>query len=323
MRLLKNGLGLVFIVLSCQQTPTVTPPETVTKNWPSHITSYAIRVANYFEFMDSLVAKYDSLLPYSIDEYAIVHHNQWIIDSLEHTDYYYQMERGNFVEDQKKMVVIPKNTPIELPTEKDVQRIHHNLENTVIDLNIPTFTMRIIENDSVIHSFPVRVGRNEIKYLAMAGRNVDLRTHAGEGTIIRIDKNPVYINPVNNLPYKETKRDDLKTTKLPRIPWLEPEVNGIKYGQLIHPTTNPETLGKAYSNGCIGTTERDMWRLYYHAPVGTKVVIRYDLKVVNEEGDTLVFPDIYPPEKLKRPVPKDTTSVAGIQNQCQCVCGYL
>ena len=50
-----------------------------------------------------------------------------------------------------------------------------------------------------------------------------------------------------------------KVTKLPQIPFIETEINGIRNGQLIHPTTNPETLNKAYSNGCIGTKEADAW----------------------------------------------------------------
>ncbi len=52
-----------------------------------------------------------------------------------------------------------------------------------------------------------------------------------------------------------TKRDDEKRTFMPLIPWIETEINGIRNGQMIHPTTNPKTLGKAYSNGCIRVRE--------------------------------------------------------------------
>ncbi len=40
--------------------------------------------------------------------------------------------------------------------------------------------------------------------------------------------------------------------------------------------TDPKTLAKAASNGCIGTSEADGWRIYFFAPTGTKVLIRYD-----------------------------------------------
>ena len=81
--------------------------------------------------------------------------------------------------------------------------------------------------------------------------------------------------------------------ELPQIPWLETEINGVRNGQLIHPTTNPNTLSKSYSNGCIGTGEGDAWIIYYYAPINTKVIIRYNLKRINKEGDTLTLKNIY------------------------------
>jgi L,D-transpeptidase ErfK/SrfK len=90
-----------------------------------------------------------------------------------------------------------------------------------------------------------------------------------------------------------TKRDDNRVTKLPQIPFIETEINGIRNGQLIHPTTNAATLGKVYSNGCIGTNEADAWVIYYYAPIETKIKIRYDLNVVDASGDSIVLKDIY------------------------------
>jgi L,D-transpeptidase ErfK/SrfK len=127
----------------------------------------------------------------------------------------------------------------------------------------------------------------------MSGRVQDLRTISGEGKIVNHIRNPWYINPVDNHRYKFTKRDDGKTTKLPQIPFIETEINGFRHGQLIHPTTNPNTLGKAHSNGCIGTNEADAWIIYYYAPISTRIHIRYDLHQENEKGDTIVLKDIY------------------------------
>lgn len=56
---------------------------------------------------------------------------------------------------------------------------------------------------------------------------------------------------------------------------------------------NPRTLGKAVSNGCIGLNGSHAWRVYYYAPIGTQVFIRYNLQVKNAQGDTLTLPDIY------------------------------
>ncbi|MFH5884109.1 L,D-transpeptidase [Halalkalibaculum sp. DA3122] len=218
--------------------------------------------------MDKIVFRFDSLLTYPISEHLIIRNKSWMIDSLAATDYYDLKERG-------------------------ITSLKLLFEQTWLDLNIPEFKLRIWQNDSVIHESPVRVGSNEHKYLAMAGRVVDLRTHTGEGTIIRHVKEPTFINPVNNHPYHVTRRDDGVETALPNVPWLEPEINDLRYGQLIHPITNIETLGTPSSNGCIGTSETAAWYLYYHAPVGTHIVIRYDMEVIDENGNPIRLQNPY------------------------------
>ena len=261
-----------------------------------------INIGEYFEFMDSVVTIFDTMLNYTINEHLIVRSNPWLIDSLENTDYYRLQTRNIFNEDQQSLVILHQGNQLLIPDSLAVDTLLQRFAATEIDINIPEFRLRIKENDSTLYHFPVRVGRVAKKYLAMAGREVDLKTRTGKGIITRINKNPSFINPSDNKRYYQTKRDDGKLTKLPRIPWLEPEIDGHRYGQLIHPTTNPKTLGKAYSNGCIGMKEADMWRLYYYAPIGTKIHIRYDLTVLNEVGDTIHLKSIYPnyPKKQKR-----------------------
>ena len=68
-----------------------------------------IRVANYFSFLDGLVKKYDSLVPYALSEHVLVRANPWIMDTLANTDYYRQMAKGSFVYDQLKMIVLRNN----------------------------------------------------------------------------------------------------------------------------------------------------------------------------------------------------------------------
>lgn len=259
-----------------------------------HFVNRDIPIRKYFAYMDSLVAVYDTLLPYPVSEHLIVRANPWLIDSLANTDYYLLMEKGVFEYDPQALIALHKGDSLLIPDSLMTAKLLKKMESTYLDLNIPEYKLRIYEGDQLLYAFLVRVGRNEKKYLAMAGKTVDLRTRPGTGFIWRINRNPVFINPSDNKPYYETRRDDGKRTKLPGIPWLEPELDGHRYGHLIHPTTNPETLGKAYSNGCIGTREADAWRIYYHAPVGTKVVFRYELTVVDESGDTLRLKNIYP-----------------------------
>ena len=247
----------------------------------------------YFEFLDSLMAQVPSLLALPRAEHVLVRANPWLIDRLEETDYYRLAAKGVQSLDPRAEVVLRSGDTLWVPNEPLIQAMADTLDATVLDINIPEFRLRIREFGETRHSFPVRVGRDERRFLAMAGREVDLRTRTGSGSIVRIEKDPVYQNPVDNHRYRTTRRDDGVVTGLPRIPFLEPELDGQRHGQLIHPTTNPRTLGGATSNGCIGTGEAAAWRIYYSAPLGTRIVIRYDLEPGKTEGDSIPLPDVY------------------------------
>ena len=276
--------------------------EAVPKSY--YIVEQAVKAGDYFEFINSVIAHLDSTTTTGIDEYVLMRANYWLIDTLAATDYYVAKEKGLFIEDPKAVEILGVGDSLLIPNADEVRDIRDRIAKTVIDVNIPEFVLRIKEGEEIVHQCSVRVGKNTQRYLAMAGRDVDLRTQPGVGTITRINRDAAYINPRNNKRYSVTRRDDKKVTQLPRIPWLEPTINGQRFGQLIHPTTNVGTLGKAYSNGCIGTSEADAWRIYFHAPLGTKVQLRYDLNIINQANDTIQLKDIYPGfKKTKHKVP--------------------
>ena len=253
----------------------------------------SVTIETYFQFIDSIVQKYAALTSYNLTEHLLVRANPWIIENLKNTDYYIMKARDSFVYNQKKMIVFRKGDVIVLPDSIKAQDILEAFKKTYIDINIPEYKLRIIEDSTELYKFSIRVGRPEWKYLKMADRIVDLKTKTGNGYIINHVKNPDYFNPVDGHQYFVTTRDDNKITALPQIPFLETEINGMRNGQLIHPTTNPITLEKAYSNGCIGTKEADAWVIYYYAPVGTKIAIRYDLNIKDSLGENRVLKDIY------------------------------
>ncbi len=287
------ALMLLLLVFYCPDN-SIYGQNKLNKDWDKIIQiEQDVSIENYFKFLDSLVLKYNRILPYKISEHILVRNNPRIIDSLAKTDYYYMMEKDSFVYDQKKLIIFKAGDQLEIPDSLETAKIMKSFENTRIDVNIPEFKLRIYEDSLRLYEFPVRVGRNENKYLEMAGRILDLKTKHGKGSIVNHVKYPVYYNPVDNHQYFFTLRDDNKTTKLPQIPWIETEINGLRNGQLIHPTTNPVTLSKAYSNGCIGTREADAWIIYYYAPIGTRIGIRYDLNVKNEKGKLIKLKDIY------------------------------
>ena len=252
-----------------------------------------VRVANYFQYLDSIVVAYDSIVEYKLSEHLIVRANPWIIDTLANTDYYRTMAKDSFVYDQTQMIVLRQHDLLFFPKKKDVDSLSNIFESTLIDVNIPEFKLRILQDSVILYTFPIRVGQNRRRYLELADGEIDLRTRRGEGTIVRHARDPDFYNPVNGKQFHVTRRDDEKTTLMPQIPWIETEINGLRNGQLIHPTTNPKSLGKAYSNGCIGTREADAWYIYYHAPLDTSIRIRYDLHINDDDGMPIILKDIY------------------------------
>jgi hypothetical protein len=269
-----------------------------------HVVEEEVKLGDYLGFMDSLTVQYVGLEADTMTEHWIVWANPWMVDSLAATDYYSLKEKGIICKDPLALSILRPGDSLLIPNQAYIEALQTALGQIRLDLNIPEYALRVWQEDSLLATFPVRVGRNDQRYLSMAGTVVDLRTHRGEGSIDRVNRFPTFINPKDNKPYKVTRRDDGVVTNLPNVPWLEPVINGHRYGQLIHPTTNPGTLGKAYSNGCVGVGEGDAWRIYYYAPVGTPVSFRYDLNPVTPEGDTLQLKDIYPnypAKKRKRP----------------------
>ncbi len=252
-----------------------------------------VSIKEYFLYVDSIATRFNEFHSYDLNEHLLVRHNPWIIDTLANTDYYRMIQRDSFVYDQKELLVLRQYDTIRIPDSIQVLNLKNVFNKTRIDVNIPEYKLRVYEDSLLLYQFSVRVGRNESKYLEMAGRIENLKTKTGKGTIVKHERAPDYYNPVNGHQYHFTKRDDDRTTKLPQIPFIETEINGLRYGQLIHPTTNPVTLGKAYSNGCIGTNESDAWVIYYHTPIGTTITIRYDLNILDEEGNSSTLKDIY------------------------------
>jgi len=283
-----------------------------------------VYVKDYHKWIKAVIDSINKDRPYQLDEYILVHANPWIIDSLRNTDYYYLKDQGIISKDPTAIKLLDKDQKLLIPDSVTTLKIKNDLDNTRLDLNIPEFRLRIIRYDSIIAEFPVRVGRNDRRYLEMAKSTINLRTMPGNGKIVRINRNPSFINPRDNKRYKVTRRDDNIVTALPNIPWLEPEINGIRYGQLIHPTTNLETLGKPVSNGCIGLRESDAWSIYFYAPLGTVVNIRYDLEVQDTEGNTIKLENIYPGfEKLQNRIneAKAAATAAAKLKEPLCHCG--
>jgi hypothetical protein len=288
-------LGIIALSISSSAIAQVTQPVPKVKTWLfAHRVERDVPVKDYFQYMDKMVQKYDTLVSYGLTVHLLMRRNAWIVDTLESTDYYRRKERGSFVFDQKKLIILKKGDTLFIPNDTIAHEMLRKQAQTILDLNIPEFKLRIIEGHDTIATYLMRVGQNRIhQWVVYDDKVADLRTRTGTGKIIKIYYKSFFLDPAVGLNYYKTHRDDGKVTMMPLMPWLEPEINGQALGQLIHPTTNEKSLGKAFSNGCIGTREGDMWRIYYHAPIGTRVQIRYDLDVKDEHGKLVRLKDVY------------------------------
>lgn len=265
----------------------------ITDSLPQISVNKPVQIGEYFNVMDAFVAMYNEIQKPPLDEYIFVHANPWIIDSLAATDYYTMKERGKTILDNRELIILNMGDKLNLPDSAEIVKIKTKLDSTWLDINLPEYKLRIMQGNEVLYTFPIRIGQNKEKYLATAKRVVSLKTDIGKGRIIKAVREPYFLNPVDGKHFTSTNRDDDIITEMPLIPWLETEINGLRNGDMIHPTTNLKTLNKAYSNGCIGLRESDAWYVYYYAPVGTKVIIRYDLKSKNEKGEEIILKDVY------------------------------
>jgi L,D-transpeptidase ErfK/SrfK len=282
------GVGIVFILFFCLGHDLFAED-----SLPQISVNQPIKMGEYFDVMDDFIDRYNEIQNTSLNEYIFVHCNPWIIDSLAATDYYAMKEKGYVVLDNRNLILLNPGDKLNLPDSAEIMKIKLKLDSIWLDVNIPEYKLRIRKGDEVLYTFPIRIGQNKERYLATAKRVVSLKTDLGVGKISKSIREPYFLNPVNGRHFTTTKRDDGIVTEMPLIPWLETEINGVKNGDMIHPTTNLKTLNKAYSNGCIGLRESDAWYVYYYAPVGTKVVIRYDLNLKNENGEEIILKDVY------------------------------
>jgi len=92
-----------------------------------------VQMADYFDFMEKLVATLNSALPYTLTEHLLVHANPWIIDRLAHTDYYYTKAKNQFIYDPSQIVIFGKGERIRIPAYRKTQQLIRDQKNTYIE----------------------------------------------------------------------------------------------------------------------------------------------------------------------------------------------
>lgn len=253
-----------------------------------------VRIGDYFNFIDTTIIEIEKTIYYKLTEHLLARANPYLINRLKSTDYYEMKNRtGAKVYNQANLLVFRAGDSLRIPSSEEAAQIFALQQTTQLDINLPEYRLRIIENGDTLFTFPIRIGQNRNRLLEAVGREVDLRTRCGRGQVAVLHRDLVHVDPVTADTFTHTRRDDGFTTRMPQIPWIEPRIDGLLRGQWIHPTTNLKTLEKPYSNGCIGVRESDAWITYFFAPVGTSVVIRYDLEIPDGQGGVRVLEDVY------------------------------
>lgn len=116
------------------------------------------------------------------------------------------------------------------------------------------FTLTVLLNGRFIKQYPIGIGMFD-------------KTPEGVFVVKNKLKNPVWYSPEGVYEYGDPR--NLLGTR-----WMGFEDKGNLYGYGIHGTNDPETVGKALSNGCIRLTNEDVEDLFDFVKLGTKVVIQ-------------------------------------------------
>lgn len=116
------------------------------------------------------------------------------------------------------------------------------------------FTLTVLLNGHYIKQYPIGIGMYD-------------KTPEGVFVVNNKVKNPVWYSPEGVFPFGDPK--NVLGTR-----WIGFEEKEGLYGYGIHGTTEPESIGKAMSNGCIRLRNEDVEELYDFVKKNTNVVIQ-------------------------------------------------
>ena len=91
--------------------------------------------------------------------------------------------------------------------------------------------------------------------------------------------------PERNMPWKNGMPGGLGNPLGPRAMYLYKDGRDTLFR--IHGTTEPHTIGKAVSSGCIRMFNQDVIDLYNRVPVGTQVVVLHNSHPLDQFGEAM------------------------------------
>lgn len=143
-----------------------------------------------------------------------------------------------------------------------------------VEINLPAYSLKVYQGEQVLSQYPIAIGKpsspTPLGSFSLANKVVDPAWYqAGR-------KEPVPPGPANPLGSH----------------WLGLDIGG--YG--LHGTIEPQSIGKAVTQGCIRLLNEDIQYLYDLLPIHTKIEIIYQPLVIeasNVVQPWQMHPDIY------------------------------
>lgn len=141
-------------------------------------------------------------------------------------------------------------------------------DSRLIVVEIENRKLKFYENEEMKKEFSVRVGKKETP------------TPVGEGYVFEKRERAIfrYHDPPNK--GKIIRWSQLSDGQRVLIPYEKIKALGFRINNCdadkysIHSVTDPETIGKAISGGCVGIGIEDMLELFPLVELGTKIIIK-------------------------------------------------
>ena len=118
------------------------------------------------------------------------------------------------------------------------------------------FTLYVLLDDVYVKRYPIGIGREDL-------------TPEGSWTIGGKTAKPTWRDPKTGKMYRYGEKGHLIGSR-----WLGLHTGDQSSGYGIHGTIDPQTIGKAASDGCVRMVDRDVEELFDLVPGGTRVVVR-------------------------------------------------
>jgi L,D-transpeptidase ErfK/SrfK len=129
-----------------------------------------------------------------------------------------------------------------------------SVASTRVVINLSQRQLKLMQNDAVLESFPVAVGKD------------DWQTPLGQFAVRDMRVDPVWRHPITKEPVGPGPDNPLGSR------WIG-FLNDGEYHIGIHGTNQETLIGEAVSHGCVRMFDKDIQTLYSYIRIGTPIIV--------------------------------------------------